>query len=428
MTPTRRLYLDDCYTTAVRGKVVSAERDGKKLNVKLDETYFYPTSGGQINDEGILCGLKVIDVIEDGPDVVHVLDVSTLSDAEIEKLMSTSLAVGTEVTGEVDAARRTDLRTQHSGQHLLSAILERRFGAKTVSAHFQTTTYLDLDKYEGIDVQELERLAAEAIMANVPVTIEYQDDIPPTSSESTSGDSTKDEETQLRKRSEAPKKKIHGRMRIIHIHGYDKNGCCGTHVRRTGELGLVLVHSLQKYKGGSRLTYTLGMRCALLVQQHNKTLQELQTVLRTPLVELPAAAKQLVDKNKEFRKEAESLRGQLAVLRAEKLLAETPISERGLREVVVEQEKLGDVEKMMGSTVKLSSLAVYVAAETGGQGPYQVCLAAAGDTKLNCSAAAKRLTAGGKGRGGGRPDAAQLSLDGKLSGADVLAVLLETRQ
>eukprot|EP01056_Protomagalhaensia_sp_Gyna25_P001890 Protomagalhaensia_sp_Gyna_25__1889@NODE_1_length_10645_cov_612_087781_g0_i0_p4_GENE_NODE_1_length_10645_cov_612_087781_g0_i0NODE_1_length_10645_cov_612_087781_g0_i0_p4_ORF_typecomplete_len440_score68_74tRNAsynt_2c/PF01411_19/4_6e10tRNA_SAD/PF07973_14/1_9e08ZapB/PF06005_12/1_8e04ZapB/PF06005_12/0_0083NRBF2/PF08961_10/0_31_NODE_1_length_10645_cov_612_087781_g0_i049326251 len=436
---TERLYLDDCYRSSVTGKVVALtphQTSPNKLLVTLDQTCFYPTSGGQMNDLGELAGYPVIDVVENGTQVIHVVEVEVAQrDAALEKL-----SVGQTVEGLIDEARRSDYRQQHTGQHLVSAILENKYGAKTLSAHFDRTTYLDVDvpshKLEPF-ISELERLVAEAVMKNVPITIEYEDqlespaqnqDASPSNEASiqASPSQQSDQDVKIRVKSENDKatKQIHGRLRFIHIHGYDKNGCCGTHLRSTGEIGPFVIQSLQKWRGGTRFHYVLGHRCIAVIQSYSRTVLALQSTLKTPVVELANKVQQLLNRQSAQSKENDRLKGQLAALTAEKMLAETPL-ENGLKVLVTEKTALTDIDRIMGSAVKQHENAVYIAVESGGSGPFPVCLAAHPSTKLNCSMILGRLTAGGKGRGGGRPDFAIGAVNDRITAAEVKSLLLQ---
>src|ERR1700759_3103685 len=117
---TTRLYYTDAYRSEFKGNVVA--RDANDTRVYLDETAFYPTSGGQPHDLGTLNGVAVLDVIDEGERVAHVL--------------SSPLPAGDPVSGKIDWTRRFDLMQQHTGQHLLSAVFEDLFGFRTVSVHF----------------------------------------------------------------------------------------------------------------------------------------------------------------------------------------------------------------------------------------------------------------------------------------------------
>lgn len=414
---TRRLYLDDSYRTNFTAIVEEAIINEEHIRVRLNETFFYPTSGGQNNDTGSLGGYQVIDVVEEGPLIWHVVE---NKDEAIDAVVGT-FTPGRSVSGEINWTRRFDHMQQHSGQHLVSAILETHFGVKTTSVHLGQSTYIDFDNYENFNAQhfrQAETLVAKAVFENRPVTVEYEESSPAGSItarvRATHGSS--------------PKKEKHGPMRYIVIEGIDRNGCCGTHVSRTGDIGPLLFLSAQKYRGGSRITYVLGQRCIDTIQEHRDALTELGALLKANPPMMPTLVNQLLEKAQVSRKECESLKGQLAGLLAEKMILSTPIGEDGLRRIIVEKDEVGDLERAMSSTAKLHPGTVFIAIENVGAGPYKCYMAAAPDTKIQCGKAVKTLIANDRGRGGGRPEQAQCSLTEKLSASEIMEIVVQCRE
>ena len=174
----------------------------------LDRTAFYPEGGGQPGDQGVLDRINVLDTHEKGETVVH------LTDAPIP--------AGTRVTGGVNWSLRHLHMQEHTGEHILSGLLHRFYGATNVGFHMGAACVtLDVDRpLTPEQVAVCERLANAAIWENVPVEISYPD-----------------EET-LAHMEYRSKKALSGRVRIVTIPGYDVCACCGTHVARTGEIGL----------------------------------------------------------------------------------------------------------------------------------------------------------------------------------------------
>src|SRR3954469_7437637 len=145
---TNRLYYTDAYRTSFTASVVDRSEDG--LSVYLSETAFYPTSGGQPHDVGTLGGVDVVDVVDEDDRIAHVL-ASPLS-----------AGAGSRVDGRVQWARRFDNMQQHTGKHLLSAVLEDLFGFRTVSVHFGTeSSTLDLDA-DAVTAEQLLRAEERA--------------------------------------------------------------------------------------------------------------------------------------------------------------------------------------------------------------------------------------------------------------------------
>jgi len=212
--------------------VVTSCAPGKKgtFLVTLDRTAFYPEGGGQPCDFGTLNGVKVSAVAEKDGDIVHTVSVQ--------------LETGSTVHGEIDKLRRRDLTQQHSGEHILSGLLCTKHHANNVGFHLSddvVTVDFDVELTDE-DIAALELAANEAVQADLPFCELYP---------------SAEELEALPYRS---KKELTGEVRLIEVPGVDLCACCGTHVKRTGEVGLIKVLSHQRYKGGVRMTMVSGMR------------------------------------------------------------------------------------------------------------------------------------------------------------------------
>jgi len=223
---TTRLYYTDSYLTSFEAHVIDVTEEGRR--VYLYRTAFYPTSGGQAHDLGNLNGIRIADVIDEGERIAHVLE---------------SPLDASDVTGEIEWERRFDHMQQHTGQHLLSAVLEDAYGFHTVSVHFgRDYSSLDLD----VDAVSPEQVvAAEArtnliIAENRPVTTSFED------AAAAAG---------LRKESERS-----GTLRIVTIADLDRSACGGTHVRATGEIGGLLIRKVERVRKSARLEFVCGLR------------------------------------------------------------------------------------------------------------------------------------------------------------------------
>ena len=154
---TRKLYYEDCHLREFTARVVSCEEAQKGWEVALDQTAFYPEGGGQACDTGSLGGVKVMDVRERGEEIVHLCD--------------GPLEAGREVTGSIDWQRRFDLMQQHTGEHIVSGIIHRRWGYANVGFHVGADTVtIDFDgPIPAEAVAEIEAEANEFLWRNVPV-------------------------------------------------------------------------------------------------------------------------------------------------------------------------------------------------------------------------------------------------------------------
>ena len=218
---THRLYYTDSYLRDFEASVVGRAEDSKR--VYLDRTAFYPSSGGQPFDRGILNGVEVIDVIDEGDRVAHILATPLHDDR---------------VVGRVDWARRFDHMQQHSGQHLLSAVLADQLGQQTTGVHFgRESSTLDLATASlgPVHVQRAEEKANEIVVENRPVEVTFED-----------AELAKD----VRKASDRK-----GELRIVTIRDLDRSACGGTHVRFTGEIGCLVIRKLERVRQGTRLEF-----------------------------------------------------------------------------------------------------------------------------------------------------------------------------
>ena len=234
---TEKLYDADPYLTAFTGTVLSCEKDGAGWSVVLDRTAFYPEGGGQPADRGTLAGAAVTDVQEKDGVVFHTC--------------SAPVEIGAAAEGHVDWPRRFDHMQQHSGEHILSGLLCSLFACDNVGFHLGAETVtIDYNRFLTEEqVLEAERRANQVIWRDTPAQIAFPSPA---------------ELEHLHYRS---KKALAGRVRIVAFPGADCCACCGTHVRRAGEVGLIKVLSCQKFREGVRLEILCGERAYRYLSQ-----------------------------------------------------------------------------------------------------------------------------------------------------------------
>ncbi len=389
---THRLYHDDATLLGFEAQVV--RRDASGTQVALNRTAFYPTSGGQSHDIGTLNDISVLDVVEDGDVIVH-----TLADALPADAAS--------VQGTVDFARRFDHMQQHSGQHLLSALLEDHFGWPTVSVHFgRDACALDLavESVSHDALVEAERMVNAHITQNRAVTISYED------AQTATG---------LRKPS-----KRGGRLRIVAIDGLDRNACGGTHVARTGEIGVILLRRAERARDTTRLEFRCGQRAVQRARRDCELVQQIGAAFSAgaddvaSLVIAQQAALRASDK------ERSRLGEQLAAFEARALYAAT-VPDAGGRRV--------HVESLSGEPVKTRQTfaqqfvqgdrAVYLVVC---EAPPALLLAASHDALLDCAAVLRSALQTVGGRGGGTPLLAQGSVPSAQAAHECRDALLAT--
>ncbi len=241
---TKRLYYTDCYVAEFEAKVLDVAEDGGKFRVYLDRTAFYPASGGQPSDTGTLGGINVVDIVDEVEKVAHVLE----KRPEAGK-----------VTGVIDWTRRFDHMQQHTGQHVLSAAFDTTGGYKTVSFHLgseSSTIDLDSDRLGRRQADEAEELANQMVFEDREVNIQFKS----AAEASTMG---------LRKASDRE-----GELRLVEIPGFDLSACGGTHVKRTGAVGVILVRKIERLKAMTRIEFVCGCRAMRTSRRDFATLAE----------------------------------------------------------------------------------------------------------------------------------------------------------
>ncbi len=227
---TRKLYYEDSYIKEFDAVVVSCEvLDNGKYAIITDSTAFFPEGGGQPSDIGVLGDVNITYAYEDGDKVVHI------SDKAIE--------VGASIHGSIDFERRFRLMQNHSGEHILSGIVNRKHGYDNVGFHMgETDLTIDYNSFlSKEELREIEREANIAVCRNLKITATV-----PTPEE-------------LSKMSYRSKKELFGDIRIVEIEGYDRCACCAPHLNRTGEIGIIKVLDSIKYKGGVRVHFKCGL-------------------------------------------------------------------------------------------------------------------------------------------------------------------------
>ena len=232
---TQKLYYGDPYLKIFSARVLSCEPAGDLWNIVLDQTAFYPEGGGQPADHGVLKTLS-------GQEI-PVTDVHEKEGAVFHSCTG-FVETGTAVEGRIDWTRRFDHMQQHSGEHVLSGLLCRLYHCDNVGFHLGAET-VTIDYNTDITWEqalEAERLANEVLWADRPVEITYPDP---------------EALAHVEYRS---KKELTGRVRIVEFPEADRCACCGTHVARAGEVGLMKVLSCQKFREGVRMEILCGAR------------------------------------------------------------------------------------------------------------------------------------------------------------------------
>jgi alanyl-tRNA synthetase len=374
---TDRLYYTDPYSREFEATVVSVDASGGRGRLQLDRTCFYPTSGGQPYDIGTLGESHVVDVVDESDgSISHVVDTGD------------NLQIGARVHGVIDWGRRFDHMQQHTGQHLLSAAFDRLFGVRTVSFHLGgDRATIDLARETTpAEITAAENEANRIVWEDRPVSIRF---------------ATSEEAARLPLRKEPHREGI---LRLIDIERFDLSACGGTHVARSGEVGVIAVGSWERFKGGQRVEFFCGGRALGRFRSLRDATAAAVRLLSTSMADLPNAIERLQAETKDQRRSLIALQTEVFRYRAEELAAGGVLTARGrlvLRAVEVDPIGL----KVMASAVvsRPGFIVVLVSPAT----PNIIVVARSQDVDVESNQILSELTAKFGGRGGGKSDLAQ---------------------
>lgn len=384
---TTRLYYDDAYRTHFEARVLARGDDARRLY--LDQSAFYPTSGGQPHDLGTLNGVAVLDVVDEDDRMAHVMAGPVGGDV---------------VEGVVDWTRRWDHMQQHTGQHLLSAVCGDRFGWETVSVHFgaeSSTLDVAAEAITPALIVELERLANAAVTENRAVTVGFE------AAAMAHG---------LRKPSDRT-----GMLRIVTIDGLDRSACGGTHVRTTGEIGPIVLRRVERVRKATRIEFLCGQRAIARVRSDYDSLSRMANALSCSIDELvtivPAQGEQL----RTLENERKRLEEEVSVTRARGRYDAVAPGDDGVRRLL-DRRARGKADDARALALAFAALpkAVYVTVVAS---PPAILVAASEDSGLDAGRALKSALAAVGGRGGGSSRLAQGSVPEPEALEHVMAVL-----
>ncbi len=391
------LYHDDPKRFSFRGLVVAHASHAGRQSVLLSRTAFYPESGGQMADRGTLAEATVIDVqLDDEGQIHHVLE-------------GPLPAVGAEIAGTIDKARRLVHMAQHTGQHMLSRALADVAHAETVSSRLgETTCTIDLDvpTLDDRTAAEAEDLVNAVIDDDVPIRAFFP---------------SPDELRALPLRRQP---KVQDNVRIVSIGAFDVSPCGGTHCTNTAQVGFVRVDGLERYKGKIRVTFSAGVRARAKLSREAAVVHALARAFTCGPEDVPAGIEKLRRELGEAREALGRVRGRVAAAIAESLVKATRA--RGERAVigVVEDASLDLVRAIAGQITGEGDLVALLAGEADGG---TIVLATRGATSdFDCGAFLKRAALLAGGRGGGRPERAEGRLPAGIDWRAIAAAALAT--
>ena len=260
---TRKLYYEDSHLRTFFAEVLSCEKADKGFEVILDATAFYPEGGGQAADTGSLNGIRVLDTRERGETVVHFCEAA--------------LEPGTVAEGIIDYKNRFHRMQQHSGEHIVSGIINRRYGYHNVGFHMGTDI-ITID-FDGIipaeDLASIEAEANSAVWQNLSVKCWYPS------------------EEELPNVFYRTKRALPWPVRIVQVPGFDSCACCGTHVKATGEIGLIKLFTVMGFRGGTRMEMACGSSALKLLNNAYEQNRQVSQAFSAKIEETGAAARRM---------------------------------------------------------------------------------------------------------------------------------------
>jgi alanyl-tRNA synthetase len=371
-----RLYYTDPYLVEFDAVVREAVPMDDRWKIVLDRTAFYPTSGGQPFDVGTIGDANVLDVFEQ-------------DDGTIGHLVDREIETNSRVRGQVDWSRRFDHMQQHTGQHLLSAAFDREAGARTVSFHLGTSaSTIDLDKeLTAEQITGVEDAANRIVWEDREVCVSFV---------------TAHEAAKLPLRKEPARE---GQLRIIDIKDYDLSACGGTHVQRTGAIGVIAIAGVERFKGGLRVEFVCGGRVLRAYRSLKSAVGGSVRLLSVLPDELPSAIEKLQVAGRSQQKSQEGLYERLAAHEAAGLAASAEnIGGVNVVAASVSGWDANGLKKLASSiAAKPASIALLLTTES----PMLVVAARSQDLSLDTGGLLKKLIEQFGGRGGGKGALAQ---------------------
>ena len=365
---TDKLFYQDSHLREFTAKVLSCGQKGEQYEVALDQTAFFPEGGGQYADHGTLDQVRVLDVQEKDGEIFH------LTDGPLEP--------GETVTGRIDWEERFMKMQQHTGEHIVSGLVHGRFGYNNVGFHLGSEDCtMDFDgEISKKELREIEREANRAVWKNLEVQVLYP---------------SPEEAERMEYRS---KIEIEGQIRIVEIPGYDVCACCAPHVKTTGEIGVIKLTDVQRYKGGVRVTMLCGVRALDDSEMKQEQTDGISALLCAKTGETAAAVKHLKDECSDLKYQIAEKDKLLASYRADMV----PDEEETV--CIFTEDIGGDAMRLLMNRVlekERKLCAVFYGNDAEG---YRYVI---GSRTKDMRSLVKEFNAAFSGRGGGKPEMVQ---------------------
>ncbi len=364
---THRLFYDDAYIEKFTARVLSCTTADGKYRAVLDKTAFFPEGGGQPGDKGFIGGVRVLDTVESGEEIIHICE-GEIAEGEYECTL--------------DFAARFINMQQHTGEHVFSGIIHRLTGLDNVGFHMgsQAVTVDFNGEVDAEILEQAERESNEAVYANIPVEV-----LLPTAEELESFDYRS-------------KKELSGQVRLVKIGGYDLCACCGTHVARTGEIGIIKVVDVMNYKQGVRITLQIGKKAVEDYDKKLNSVRKISALLCAKPNEVAEATVKLEESMRAIKSELSAMRRRLFARMCNEIESGTSVC------IFEENLEANEVRELCDM---LCGKAGVAAVFSGAEGAYKY---AVGSRDTDIREIGKKLNELCNGRGGGKPQMVQGSV------------------
>ncbi len=404
---TEKLFYQNSHMQTFHAKVVECIPDGEQYHVILDRTVFFPEGGGQYADTGWLemrpqfpaepetvtdesfTSADEISSNMGGQDIsekIRVVDVQE-SDEKIRHITNIPVPVGCLVSGTIDWPERFMKMQQHTGEHIVSGLVHRIFGYDNVGFHLGSEDCtMDFNgEITREELREIEYKANEAVVKNLEIQVSYP---------------TKEELLALDYRSKIG---IEGQVRIVTVPGYDVCACCAPHVDRTGEIGMVKLTNVQRYKGGVRVTMLCGFRALADYGKKSVSVKQICAALCAKEDETAQAVDYL-------KEECGQLKLRLAQQQKEMLKYKARETDgQGDAACLFEPELEGESPRLLMNLVLERGHALCAVFCGSTEEGYRYVI---GSKSLDMRKLSKEMNTAFSGRGGGKPEMAQGALKG----------------
>ena len=388
-----QLYLDQPYLINFTANIIRTLPRESHHAVILDQTAFYPTSGGQMHDTGTINGIKVIDVIEENEEILHIVE--------------TPIKMGP-AECQIDWQRRFDFMQQHTGFHILARSFLKVTGARTLSSHLGeeiSTIDVDLNEIKEEQIREVEDLAHQIIFEDRKVTAYWT--------------KPADVDKNLLRKELTDRDEI----RLVEIEDFDLDPCGGTHVSSTGQLGLVKIIRWEKIRGYLRFEFYAGSRAIRDYQSKWRISSRLSNLLSTGEDDFIAAIGKLQTETKELLRKNRKLSEQNIGYEAKQLVQEAEQQGKKIITILFENRELSDVRHLAKKVVEFGDVWVLFGMNDD---KAHLIFARSDKYDYNLNELVKQVAHLIEGRGGGRPNFVEIggsrksSLDEALQSARVI--------